>query len=256
MSKYNDLYNHIKSEIISGQLLFGSRLPSIRKAGELFGVSRTTVQNAYFALAADGYIISEPQSGYYVFHRSNEKENNSEKNKFKNSIKYDLKGTNADAESFDFNLWRRYIKSALRQNEKLLSYGEPQGEIQLREALSDYIRDNRNVSASPDRIVIGAGIQSLLYVLCSLIEKKESISFPDKSFVKSDFLFSDYGFDVHYRYKDARIIYVSPSHMTKKGDIMTNKRKTELIKHASETGSLIIEDDYESYYLYNTRPTP
>ena len=33
-------------------------------------------------------------------------------------------------------------------------------------------------------------------------------------------MFHDYGFQVDYRNKDCDIIYVSPAHMTKWGDIM------------------------------------
>ena len=69
MSKYEDLYDRIKSEIINGEIKAGAKLPSVRKAATLYSVSRTTVQNAYFALAADGFIFSEPQSGYYVSRR-------------------------------------------------------------------------------------------------------------------------------------------------------------------------------------------
>lgn len=256
MSKYNKLYNHIKSEIITEQLAYGSRLPSVRKASEIYEVSRTTIQNAYFALAADGFIISEPQSGYYVSYKAHKTESKKEKSEAESSVKFNFNGDIADRESFDFNIWRRYIKSALRQDERLLSYSEPQGEAELREVLSEYIREKRNVVASPNRIVIGAGVQSLLGVLCSLIDKKSTVSFPDKSFVQGAGLFSDYGFDVHYRYKDAKIIYVSPSHMTRWGDVMPNRRRMELIKHSAAVGSIVIEDDYESDFLYNSRPTP
>ena len=38
---------------------------------------------------------------------------------------------------FRFDLWQRYIKSALRQSDRLLSYGEPQGEADLRQVLAD-----------------------------------------------------------------------------------------------------------------------
>lgn len=256
MSKYNDLYNYIKKEIISGQIDYGEKLPSVRKAGTLFEVSRTTVQNAYFALAADGYIISEPQSGYYVSYKKQENKKSAIKTQQKSNIIFDLASGGADKDSFDFSLWRRYIKSALRQDDRLLSYSEAQGEAELRDALSNYIRDKRNVITSPDRIVIGAGVQSLLAVLCSLIEKKGTVSFPDKSFVQGAGIFADYGFDVHYRYKDAEIIYVSPSHMTRWGDVMPNKRRIELVKYSAQNGSLVIEDDYESDFLYNSRPTP
>lgn len=256
MSKYSELYNYIKKEILTNQISYGGKLPSIRKASELFGVSRTTVQSAYFDLAADGYIMSEPKSGYYVSYKPTKKKNKTVNKKLKDNIIYDFTSDRADKESFDFNLWRRYIKSALRQDERLLSYSESQGEIELREALSDYIRENRNVNASADRIVVGAGVQNLLGVLCSLIDDKDNVSFPDKSFIQGISTFDDYGFNITYRNKNAKIIYVSPSHMTRFGDVMPNKRRIELVKHSAQNNSLVIEDDYESDFLYNSRPTP
>lgn len=255
MSKYDELYNKIKADILSGQLKAGDRLPSVRKAGSIYSVSRTTVQNAYFALAADGFIISEPQSGYYVsYHTAKQIEEKSAATL--SNIIYDFKSGGADRESFEFDIWRRYMKNALRQDERLLTYGEAQGEAELREALAEYVRDKRNVITSPSRIVIGAGVQSLLGILCSLIDNKGTVSFPDKSFQQGAALFEDYGFDVKYRFKDAEIIYVSPSHMTKRGDVMPNKRRMELVEYSAKTGSLIIEDDYESDFQYNSMPAP
>ncbi len=256
MSKYNELYNSIKNEIITGQINYGKRLPSVRKASELYSVSRTTVQNAYFALSADGYIISEPQSGYYVSYKKQGKASQSKAENSKSNILFDFTTDSADRESFDFNIWRRYIKSALRQDDKLLSYSEAQGELLLREAIADYIREKRNVTASADRIVIGAGVQTLLSVFCSLIDNRGTVSFPDQSFIQGASLFADYGFDVKYRYKDADIIYVSPSKMTRWGDVMPNKRRIELVAYSAQNNSLVIEDDFESDFLYNTKPTP
>lgn len=256
MSKYNELYNRIKKEITDGQIDYGKKLPSVRKASELYGVSRTTVQNAYFALSADGYIISEPQSGYYVSYKKKKKSAESKAENTADKIKFDFTSDTADRDSFDFNIWRRYIKSALRQDDKLLSYSEAQGELLLREAIADYIREKRNVTASADRIVIGAGVQTLLSVFCSLIDNRGTVSFPDQSFVQGASLFSDYGFDVKYRNKDADIIYVTPSKMTRWGDVMPNKRRVELVAHSAQNSSLVIEDDFESDFLYNTKPTP
>lgn len=256
MSKYNELYNRIKKEITDGQIDYGKKLPSVRKASELYGVSRTTVQNAYFALSADGYIISEPQSGYYVSYKNKKKSAESKAENTADKIKFDFTTDTADRDSFDFNIWRRYIKSALRQDDKLLSYSEAQGELLLREAIADYIREKRNVTASADRIVIGAGVQTLLAVFCSLIDNRGTVSFPDRSFVQGASLFSDYGFDVKYRNKDADIIYVTPSKMTRWGDVMPNKRRVELVAYSAKNKSLVIEDDFESDFLYNTKPTP
>lgn len=256
MKKYIEIYNYYKNLILTNQLKAGDKLPSVRTATQLLPVSKTTIQNAYFELQADGYVIAFPKSGYYVTEQKSTASTVIKEKKEENKILYDLKSGDADEESFDIKLWQRYIKSALRQEERLLSYGDVQGEADLREVLSDYIRAKRNVSASPDRIVVGAGVQSLLYILCSLIKNKGTVSFPDKSFVQGMNLFADYGFEVRTRNKDADIIYVSPSHMTSYGNVMPIKRRLELVEYSKERGSLVIEDDFDSDFLYQTKPIP
>ena len=148
------------------------------------------------------------------------------------------------------------MKSALRQDSRLLSYGEPQGEADFRQVLSVYIRERRNILCSPDSIVVGAGVQSLLQILCPLIKDRETVSFPTPSFIQGSTVFSDFGFQVQYRNKNAHVIYVSPAHMTKWGEIMPVKRRLELIRHADARGSLIIEDDFENEFVYLQKPTP
>ena len=66
MNKYTILYNQIKNMILSGELSAGEKVPSVRNAARIYNVSITTVQNAYFDLCADGYLLSRDKSGYYV----------------------------------------------------------------------------------------------------------------------------------------------------------------------------------------------
>ncbi|MCH5320473.1 MAG: PLP-dependent aminotransferase family protein [Eubacterium sp.] len=255
MKKYTQLYNTIKDMILSGELAVGEKIPSVRKACRIYNVSMTTVQNAYFDLCADGYIIAQDKSGYFVSDIAKAQSNDNYRAE-ENNAQYDLTGGTADEESFDFTLWQRYIKSALRQTERLLSYSQSKGEYDLRCAIAQYIKEKRNVITSPDRIIIAAGVQPLLQILCSLLSNKNSVSFPDKSFIQGMGIFKDYGFDVHTRDKDADIIYVSPSHMTRWGDVMPIKRRLELVAYSQEHNSLVIEDDYENEFLYNVKPTP
>lgn len=255
MKKYEELYEQIKNMILNNQLKSGDKIPSVRKTAQMYSISVTTVQNAYFELCADGYIIAKEKSGYFVSDISKKTYKNDSFQEHQN-IKYDLSGGIADEDCFDIALWQRYIKSALRQKNRLLSYSQPKGEYDLRCAISDYIKEKRNIIASPDRIIIGAGVQPLLQVLCSLLDKNKTVSFPAKSFRQGIGTFKDYGFDVHTRYKDADIIYVSPSHMTRWGDVMPIKRRLELVEYSNKNGSLVIEDDYENEFLYNVKPTP
>lgn len=254
---YLSVYRYYKELIMENRLPPGSKMPSLRKCSQELKLSRTTIENAYLQLAADGYIISKAQSGYYVTEIATHPllKHNTAGNAV-SRCRYDFASSGVDKESFRFDLWRRYIKSALRQDERLLSYGEPQGEFDFREALSDYIRERRNVLCSPEDIVVGAGVQSLLHILCPLIREKETVSFPTPSFIQGSTVFRDYGFEVRYRNKDSGVIYVSPAHMTKWGEIMPVSRRLELIRYAAAHNSLIIEDDFENEFVYLQKPTP
>lgn len=254
---YLSVYRYYKDLIKQGKLVPGSKMPSLRKCAEELHLSRTTIESAYLQLAADGYILAKAQSGYFVTGIENSSSVPAAvQTDSRSAYRYNLSSSGVDQDSFRFDLWQRYIKSALRQSERLLSYGEPQGESDFREALCSYIRERRNILCSPEDIVVGAGVQSLLQILCPLLDRYHTVSFPTPSFVQGATIFEDHGFEVRYRNKDSGVIYVSPAHMTKWGDLMPVKRRLELIHYASEHHSLIIEDDFENEFVYLQKPTP
>ena len=253
---YMEVCRYYQELILSRKLPPGSKMPSLRKCAEELKLSRTTVENAYLQLAADGYIISRPQSGYYVTDIADLRTEPGHAHVDEVAYRYNFASSGVDPDSFRLDLWSRYMKSALRQSDRLAFYGEPRGEYDLRSVLSEYIRKQRNVMCDPDDIVIGAGMQSLLHILIPLLKDRHTVSFPTPSFVQGSTVFADYGFDVHYRDKDCDVVYVSPAHMTKWGSIMPTSRRLELIRYASEHGSLVIEDDFENEFVYLQRPTP
>ena len=109
---------------------------------------------------------------------------------------------------------------------------------------------------APEHIVVGAGVQMLLEILCVLLKGRHTVSFPDGSFVQGSTVFAAHGYTVRTRYKDADIIYVSPSHMNRQGDVMPIQRRLELCAHSADTGAVVIEDDFENDFLYSSTPTP
>lgn len=259
--RYLQVYDYYKELILSGRLPENTKMPSIRKCSEQLGLSRTTIESAYLCLAADGYIISRPQSGYYVTPRPVK---NSTKNvsfskdihRKKKDILYNFTSSNVDADSFDFNLWRRYIKSALRQDKRLLTYGEPQGEYELRETICNYVINKRNAVCKPENIIIGAGSQSLLNILCPLLRDKQGVCFHDTKFAQGIIIFEDYGFQIVQNREEADILYMTPSHMTSLGDVMSVEKRISVLSEAISHNRLIIEDDYNNEFRYFSKPRP
>lgn len=260
--RYMRVYNYYKQLILSGQLTPGNKLPSIRRCAAELEMSRTTVETAYMVLAAEGYILAKPQSGFYVTDIAEARK----KAEFLESkspaqeppILYNFVSASVDKKSFQFELWRRYIKSALRQDERLLSYGEPQGEYDLREVICRYLQNNRNVICTPEHIVIGAGVQSLFHILCPLIRERRKVAFHNPDFKQGRAIFEDHGFALCNTAQGEKpdIYYISPSQATPWGGVLSVQQRMELIREAAGQDILLIEDDYNSEFCYYHHPAP
>jgi DNA-binding transcriptional MocR family regulator len=66
MKRYQLLANEIEKMIVDGALKPGARVPSVRQAGNGYGVSASTVFQAYYVLEQRGLIVARPRSGYFV----------------------------------------------------------------------------------------------------------------------------------------------------------------------------------------------
>lgn len=268
---YLQLYDYFRKLIISGEMPSGSKMPSIRGCAERYALSRTTVESAYVLLEAEGCIYAVPQSGFYVsqmenFQTGTAAEKGSALKADKYNIKYDFTSSAADKESFDFSLWQRYIKSALRTGERLLDYGDPQGEADLRKALCSYVSRSRGIMCTENRIVIGAGVQNLLQLLCVLNSERGIVEFMGQPYPKGETIFKDYGFGIARnadydieavtKTDGIKMIYTCPSHINGTGDVLTVPKRIELLKYARKSGCVVIEDDFDSEFSYAGRPAP
>lgn len=260
VQRYLQVFEYYKNVIEDGQMAPETKLPSIRKGASQFQVSRTTMESAYMLLAAEGYIVSRPQSGYYVTDMAKKKKERMvaslPEKKEEREIIYDFVTANVDKESFKFDIWRRYMKSALRQSEVLLSYGEPQGEEEFRKELAEYLREMRSVVCTPEQIVIGAGVQSLLHILCPMLKEHKKVAFHNPNFVQGIAVFEDHGFEIVAENSEEELYYISPSRPQSSGDILSTNERLNLIRNAYEKHILIIEDDYNSEFQYSLKLVP
>ncbi len=273
--RYRQIYYSVRRHIEDGSLKKNTRLPSVRELCAELGISKTTVLAAYEQLSAEGYIYSLPKKGYFVAADFNSRPpespsvNEASAQKSRQYYEYDFSGKSIDSGIVDLSHWRKCVKDVINRDYLLTSYGDPQGEEALRKALQQYAVGTRSVNSTPENIVIGAGTQPVLSILCALLGKELKIAVAGGAFVQSEFVFRSYGYEVEYFESDrfgARVdsldrikpdlVLINPNYCEESGESMPVTRRLELIRGAKLNNALIIEDDYNGELRYSTHPMP
>lgn len=273
---YMQLYRHFRTEIEQNKLKEGDKIPSIRWLADSLSISKITVEKAYQQLLCEGYLKSGNRTRYSVNRflesswQSPASQVAAQKETIReNPLKYDLASGEMDMEGFDFSLWKRYINKAFMDQTRLMRYGDLQGEPELRRQIVEYIR-SRGVNCHRGQVVVGPGVQSLLNILASILKPShDSIAFEEPGFKIGRRIWEDRGFQIipvglkregidtdELAKSGARLVYVTPSHQFPTGYIMPIGERRRLLNWASQTGSTIIEDDYDSEFRYFGRPLP
>lgn len=274
---YEQLYLHLKNEIVKGRLTYGTKLPSKRKLADFLKISQNTVETAYEQLTAEGYVESYPRRGYFVMayeeleYVQSNYSSQEQKNPAQEGVKFDFHPSVIDTEHFPFAKWRKYAKNTInKENQNLLLLGEAQGELVLRQEIARYLYHARGVQCSPEQIIVGAGIEILLQQLLLLFNAKTVYGIEDPGYqlifqilknIPSDVYslgVDEEGIKVETIYqKNIDVVYVTPSHHFPYGSTLSVNRRAKLLKWAAGgENRYIIEDDYNSEFRYNGRTIP
>ncbi|HBQ46302.1 MAG TPA: PLP-dependent aminotransferase family protein [Ruminococcaceae bacterium] len=271
---YRQLYLSIRGAAERGLLKAGGRLPSVRRMAADLGLSCTTVEGAYQQLCVEGYLRSSPHRGYFVQDVRRDSPAPAAPPAFRHraepAVRYNFGSDCVDSENIGLKAWRRNIRSALNRRGVLASYGEKQGETELREALAVYGYEMRGLAAAPEQIVVGAGTQPLLVLLCGLLNGgPRAVAMEEPGFRQAEQIFSDCGYTVRklpgdeegirmdaLKASGAKLLYVSPSNRARTGAVLPMSRRLELLGWAKACGGFVIEDDYNGELRYRARPVP
>ncbi|MBS0894346.1 PLP-dependent aminotransferase family protein [Tatumella sp. JGM130] len=178
MSKFQQIAQQLQQQINAGIWQSGDKLPSLRHQAEQQQVSLMTVMNAYALLESQGWIISRPQSGYYVAPQVSDgaaavvQSEQTETNRFvfdvlqasrdPQVVPFGSAFPDPDPDLFPLQQLMRSLTSVSRR----LSAGDavdnlPPGNVDLRKVLARrYTR--QGIIVSPDDIVITNGAMDAL----------------------------------------------------------------------------------------------
>ncbi len=249
------LYLQIGDEVIRSvrqrKIHPGDPLPSVRDLAKGLSVSKITVEKALKRLVLNGYVTSIPKKGSFIAKLPvSGREESFEQVKSKHRYRFNFAENSIDTELFPFLEWRKALHKASRQIDNLIGYGEPQGQLKLREAIAHNIYQNRGVICSPGQVLIGAGLQTLLSVLLDLLDDgtEKRISFAGETVTHAKWMFQK---------RDWKISSFTSSNLDSvKADIVyinsktsDQKLRTNLLAWlAQDQSRFVIEDDFEAEF--------
>jgi GntR family transcriptional regulator / MocR family aminotransferase len=186
---YRWLYAALRSQILSGHLRPGTRLPATRDLAHQYTLARGTIVNAFEQLRSEGYIEGAVGSGTFVSkvlpealfdvaHRRPEDSAPARWPKLALSpyarratpfASYEPRATRAfranlpALDLFPIALWAKVTARCLRRaSTRHLMASDPSGYMPLRQAISDHLSRSRGVRCQPQQVTIVSGVQQAL----------------------------------------------------------------------------------------------
>lgn len=275
MPRYQQIARQLKTVIERGELQPGARLPSSRTWSQELGISRSTVENAYAELVAQGWLERRGQAGTFVSAQLHPEQTYSEPVVFagESTVPQPFQMGLPALDLFPRDIWARVMGRRLRTQTRFdLALGDVCGEAVLRQAIVDYLRVSRSIDCLPEQIFITSGYAaSMTLILRALAKPGDGMWIEDPGFplirpvIEQENVallpvpIDDDGLNVATGirdYPDARFALLTPAHQSPLGVALSLARRHQLLEWASHTQAWIIEDDYDSEFRYHGKPLP
>nr|CAA6830107.1 MAG: Transcriptional regulator, GntR family domain / Aspartate aminotransferase (EC [uncultured Thiotrichaceae bacterium] len=292
--RYMALFRAFQQSILNGDLVAGAKLPASRTLSANLGVSRNTVKTAYEILLSEGYIETRHGSGSYVSSHLPEQKPDAQEQLDPSSrspatlklseLAIRLTQQSETPPAQDKNLllttrpdtvhypWKQWQQCVLAANRKLKHSDQDaiSGNHELRTQIAQYLQVVRGVKCTVDQVMICSGSQQAMYLtLRMLVNSGEPVLVENPGYKGTDGALLSVGaqkvpvnVDQHgFRLQngldaapDARLVLLTPSRNFPMGYTLSLERRLELIAWAKQTGSWLIEDDYDSEFRFDGSP--
>jgi GntR family transcriptional regulator/MocR family aminotransferase len=275
------LYRGIRAAVLEGRLTAGEALPSSRAAAALLGVGRNTVNAAYDLLAAEGVMEVRPgaqprvavlelrkPAGFAAPVRLSARAQRAGATLRRGLSEGRLAPGSPDPALFPADAWGRALRRAARHRQDgAEGYAHFEGLPELRQVLADQLHRHRGLVCSADDIIVTPGTQaSLMIAAATFADPGDSALVESPGYISARATFEAAGLVCRALPVDAngadpmcvdlstaQIIYVTPSTQYPTGVRMPMPRRLALVETARAAGALIVEDDYDSEFVWEGR---
>jgi len=289
---YRQIYEQIRSAVISDRLVAGTDVPASRALASSLGVSRITVLQAYDQLIAEGFLESRSGSGTQVAALFSDEVGRREviaAEVYGERIEHDAPPTIPEVEDvgpavglafqpgipafdqFPRLVWSRLLKRhGQRSDQSVLDYAHLGGYAPLRQAIAAYLVASRGVPCTPDQVVVASSTRAATALVCGvLLERGHTVVVEDPGWTTGRRCMQHCGMriapvpvddqglrvqEIGERAPDARLAYLTPSHQFPTGATLSLQRRLDLLAWARRNEAWVLEDDYDSEFRFSGAP--
>lgn len=174
-------------------------------------------------------------------------------------------------DEFPYRAWGKLIARHCRKPiEELMGYGDAMGYSPFREAIAEHVSAVRGVRCTASQVLVTNGSQQALALAAYvLLDAQDRVCMEEPGYPGAHQAFMSAGarveavridaegIDVDELIRvgrEARVVYVTPSHQYPMGTTLSAARRLSLLEWAARIGVWVIEDDYDSEYRFESRP--
>ncbi len=292
ISLSEQIYRQVRLAVRDGKFDTGQRLPSSRLFSRQLNVSRNVVSLAYDLLKAEAII--DVQAGSVPTIAAHTELSGSEALRSRigtlgptlsnrgqelcinpragwRSRTHGILAPGEPAfDLFPSEIWARTLRRVTRQAvSSNYHYQNVAGLPEFTSVLIEHLTEMRGVSASPEQILVTTSTQaSLMLASLCLANPGDTALIENPGYLGARGSFQSAGLKIDLLAVDdkgaifpsettapaAKVIYLTPSHQFPTGYTLSLSRRLSFIDHARKSGGMILEDDYDSEFLFAGRP--
>lgn len=262
------LESGLRQAIRSGALRRGDALPPSRHLARDLSVARGVVVEAYGQLVAEGWLDARPGRGTRVA-RVDAGDAPTTPSAYAAEVRFDFRPGVPDVTAFPRDEWLRALAFAVKRSPaSRLLYPPPAGLDELRTELASYLGRVRGAIATPECIVVCAGVSQALHLLGEELRadgRQPALEDPghfeerrllqDRGLSPVAVPVDDEGLDAGALAESrAQVALVTPAHQFPLGIVMSPARRAALARWVGTGDHLLVEDDYDAEFRYDRHP--
>ena len=260
----------IRDAVATGALSPNDAIPSTRALAQQLGVSRGSVVAAYDQLEGEGYLLTSQGAPTRIHPDLTVVDNPvaPPATRLSRDVprpRISLKPAPGSTGNIPPATWRKAWREAAAQPRTTV---DKSGEPELRHAVAEHLRLARSMRVSPEQIVVTGGsregLMCILHALGPVL--RVGVEDPGHPGLRRVIPLGGHrvvecetdaeGVVVKQLPADLDALLVTPSHLYPFGGAMPAPRRAELLDWAKRTGTVIIEDDFNTELRYRIAPQP